>query len=128
MNSELETQLALTESTLQHLLFEQQGDLYTRLVEARAWFNTHGVTGYEIYLEDQWDEYSEGETRIEYILRSLLSKDEMPQAFAYDAYHNHRTEKGVWHLGDYRASHLVVASVQPLLTFIRADQALLVKR
>jgi hypothetical protein len=128
MNSELEAQLLQAEKALQHLLFEQQGDLYTRLVEARAWFNTQGVGGYEIYLEDQWDEYSEGETRIEYILRSLLSKDEMPQAFAYDAYSNHRTEKGVWHLGDYRASHLVVTSVQPLLTFIRQDQERLSKR
>ncbi len=90
--------------TLQALMLKGSEDLYTRLNQARNWFNAN-VSGFEIYLEDEWDVYEEGQTWFDYNLRSLKSKDELPP-LASDVYLNHRDEMGVWHLGDYQSSHL----------------------
>jgi hypothetical protein len=89
---------------LQTLLLNEAEDLYTRLNQARNWFKAN-VSGFEIYLEDEWDVYEEGQTWFDYNLRSLQSKDELPP-LASDVYLNHRDDKGVWHLGDYQSSHL----------------------
>ena len=89
---------------LQALISTESGDLYTRLNQARNWFN-ETVLGFEIYLEDEWDVYEEGQTWFDYNLRSLKSKDELPP-LASDVYLNHRDDRGVWHLGDYQSSHL----------------------
>ena len=40
--------------TLQALMLKGSEDLYTRLNQARNWFNANG-SGFEIYLEDEWD-------------------------------------------------------------------------
>jgi hypothetical protein len=90
--------------TLQAFLLNDAEDLYTRLNQARNWFNTT-VSGFEIYLEDEWDLYQDGQTWFDYNLRSLNTKDELPP-LASDVYLNHRDEKGVWHLGNYQSSHL----------------------
>lgn len=94
-------------------------DLYTRLNEARAWFNQQGV-GFDWYLEDEWNDPVEGETRIEYRVRSLRTLDDFG-ALAYDRYLNHRSERGVWSLGEYQDTHGLVESVEPLRRWMLAD-------
>jgi|GEM_PF-5395435 len=80
-------------------------DLYTRLNKARDWFNTFYAGEFQIYLEDEWDVYIEGQTWFDYNLRSLKSKDELPP-LASDVYLNHQDNNGVWNLGDYQSSHV----------------------
>jgi hypothetical protein len=81
-------------------------DLYTRLNLARDWFNTH-VQGFALILEDVWNETVEGQTTIDYQLRSLTTKDEsLP--LGSDVYANRRDANGVWHLEAYQYSVLWV--------------------
>lgn len=131
----MNTSLPLPElqSQLLQFLFPEQPKkeppLYERLNALRSWFNQH-LTDFEIYLEDQWNEYEPGETRIEYILRSLSTHDELPP-LAYDSYHNHQDGKGVWHLGDYRETILLLespAAIEAIIQFIEQDRARLPKR
>jgi hypothetical protein len=105
-------------------LFQQTSEtLYDRLNALRAWFNGLQL-GYEIYLEDEWNDPVSGETRLEYRLRSLRTYDELPP-LGYDRYRNHQDSKGVWHLGDYQDTVLTLAEVSIVLAFIRADQQIL---
>ena len=96
--------LEATIAEFKRFLSDDSKDLYTRLNEARDWFNANHE-GFELYLEDEWDVYKEGETWFDYNLRSLVTKDELPP-LASDVYTNHRDEGGVWHLGEYQSSHL----------------------
>ncbi len=107
-------------SQLQSLLSDESFDLYTRLNQMRDWFNAH-VEGFEIYLEDEWNHYQEGQTWFDYNLRSLISKDELPP-LASDVYLNHQDEGGVWHLGDYQSSHLRITSWEPIIHFLKTHR------
>ncbi len=86
------------------LLSNDATDLYTRLNQLRDWFNSQ-TDSYDLYLEDVWNDNADGETHFEYILRSLITKDETV-ALAADIYVNHKDANGVWHLGDYQHSHI----------------------
>ncbi len=86
------------------LLSNDATDLYTRLNQLRDWFNNQYTT-YNLYLEDVWNDNADGETHFEYIVRSLVTKDETV-ALAVDIYLNHQDANGVWHLGDYQHSTL----------------------
>jgi hypothetical protein len=84
----------------------------------RAWFNAT-FTLLECFLEDAWNEQVEGETHIEYHLRSPKTKQELGP-LAADVYTNHSDAKGVWHLGAYQHTQLPPAgapTVGELLTF-----------
>ena len=90
-------------------------DLYTRLNQAREWFNTN-VKGFSMILEDVWNETLEGQTTIDYQLRSLTTKDEsLP--LASDIYGNRLDAKGVWHVEAYQQS---VLRVDEELSLVRA--------
>jgi hypothetical protein len=73
---------------------------------ARTWFNTH-VTGFTIILEDVWNETIDGQTTIDYQLRSHNTKDESTP-IASDIYLNRKDLNGVWHLEAYQHSTLWV--------------------
>ncbi len=105
---------------LQSLIENEEIDLYTRLNQARNWFNAH-VQDFEIYLEDEWNVYEEGQTWFDYNLRSLLSKDELPP-LASDVYLNHQDDGGVWHLGDYQSSHLRIDSWETVEHFLKTHR------
>lgn len=77
---------------------------YKQMNALRDWFNEQFKT-FDLYLEDVWNENTDGETHFEYILRSLHTLDETP-VLAFDVYSNRQDTKGVWHLGDY--SHTVI--------------------
>ncbi|MCA9841146.1 MAG: hypothetical protein KC475_03415 [Cyanobacteria bacterium HKST-UBA03] len=79
------------------MVLAESGPLYDRLTAFRSWFNAH-VANYELYLEDEW---YDGYTVIEYLLRSLDTLSSSA-ALAGDRYSNQRDAKGVWHLGTYR--------------------------
>jgi hypothetical protein len=103
-----------------HLLVPQANEpLYERLCRTRSWFNALNL-GFELYLEDEWNDPVEGETRLELRLRSLATLNDYG-TLAYDCYTNHRSPKGVWHLGNYQHSQLVIDSVEPLILFIKND-------
>jgi hypothetical protein len=95
-------------------------DLYTRLNQARAWFNNN-VQGFSMILEDVWNETVEGQTTIDYQLRSLTTKDEsLP--LASDVYANRLDANGVWHLEAYQQSVLRVdAELSGVRAFLVAN-------
>jgi hypothetical protein len=80
-------------------------ELYDRLETLRSAFNKGFQHRFELYLEDEWNEYVEGETWLDYRLRSLRTLDEFPK-LASDAYLNHQDAGGVWHLGSYQCTHV----------------------
>ena len=95
--------------------FFAKGDLYKRLNATRDWFNAN-VPGFDLYLEDAWNDYEEGETWFEYNLRSLDTYNETAP-IAFDVYKNHQDSGGVWHLDDYQYSRLEIASPEAILDF-----------
>ncbi|MEM0952391.1 MAG: hypothetical protein AAGI66_09675 [Cyanobacteria bacterium P01_H01_bin.74] len=80
-------------------VYSSYTDPYDGMNAMRHWVNDH-FDGFELYLEDEWNVRTEGETHLEYILRSRKTLNETA-VIAYDAYYNHRDAKGVWHLGNY---------------------------
>lgn len=94
-------------------------DLYVQLNALRDWVNAN-YPGFELYLEDVWNERTEGETHFEYILRSRKTLNET-DVLGYDIYKNHRDAKGVWHLDDYVSSVRLIDDPQILLDFIKAN-------
>lgn len=95
-------------------------DLYTRLNEARAWFNAN-VEGFTMILEDVWNETAEDQTTIDYQLRSLTTKDESTP-LASDVYGNRRDANGVWHLEAYQQSVLFLdAELSMVRSFLLAN-------
>lgn len=94
-------------------------DLYVQLNALRDWVNAN-YPDFELYLEDVWNERTEGETHFEYILRSRKTLNET-ELLGYDIYKNHRDAKGVWHLDDYVSSVKLIEDPQPLLDFIREN-------
>ena len=99
---------------------DSSSDIYVQLNALRDWVNAH-YTDFELYLEDVWNEKVEGETHIEYILRSLKTLNET-DVLGYDIYQNHRDAKGVWHLDDYVSSVRLIDSPEPLLAFISQNK------
>ncbi len=94
-----------------HAKLHSSDDLYLALNALRDWFNSQFYVqkiGFDLYLEDEWNERTQGETHLEYRLRSLHTKDELSEPFAYDIYLNHQDAKGVWHLDDYQRSVLIL--------------------
>ncbi|MBX2860883.1 MAG: hypothetical protein KTR14_06595 [Vampirovibrio sp.] len=97
-------------------------DGYVRMNRLRDWFN-ETVPRYEIYLEDVWNEAVDGETHIEYILRSLGTLNET-SPLGYDVYNNHRDDRGVWHLDDYVKTVQHIQSSQIITDFIHENDRL----
>jgi len=95
-------------------------DIYVQLNALRDWVNAH-YPDFELYLEDVWNEKTEGETHFEYILRSRRTLNET-DVLGYDIYQNHQDNKGVWHLDDYVSSVRLIDSPEPLLTFISQNK------
>lgn len=94
-------------------------DLYQNLNALRAWFNAQ-FPEFELYLEDVWNDRLPGKTCFEYIVRSRLTKDET-EPLAFDQYTNHRDAKGVWHLGDYEQSIVLMTDLTPVVHFVTAN-------
>jgi hypothetical protein len=101
-------------------VLESSPDVYVQLNALRDWVNARFPT-FDFYLEDVWNEVVEGETRIEYILRSRRTLNET-DILGYDIYHNHRDAKGVWHLDDYIRSTRLLEDPQVLVDFINANR------
>lgn len=97
-------------------LLEGGQPLYNRLNTLRDWVNQE-FTGFDLYLEDAWNERVDGETHFEYWLRSKQTYNEIGP-FAYDVYKNHQDAKGVWHLDEYTHSVQLMDNLQPLVDFI----------
>ncbi len=95
-------------------------DVYVQLNALRDWVNAH-YPDFELYLEDVWNERTEGETHFEYILRSRYTLNET-ELLGYDIYKNHRDAKGVWHLDEYVSSVRLIQDPQGLLDFIAANR------
>jgi hypothetical protein len=95
-------------------------DWYVRMNALRDWVNAN-VPDFELYLEDVWNERTEGETHFEYILRSRRTFNETPP-LAYDVYKNHQDRNGVWHLDDYQHTVVLMNGVEELVDFIRSDR------
>lgn len=95
-------------------------DIYVQLNALRDWVNAH-YTDFELYLEDMWNERTEGETHIEYILRSRKTLNET-DVLGYDIYLNHRDNNGVWHLDDYVSSVCLLEDPRVLWDFIQANR------
>jgi hypothetical protein len=95
-------------------------DLYTQFNAMRDWVNAQ-YPNFELYLEDTWNERVNGETHIEYILRSRRTLNET-DVLGYDVYQNHRDSGGVWHLGDYTHSVRLFSNPSELYDFIEANQ------
>jgi hypothetical protein len=91
-------------------------DLYAQLNAMRDWVNIH-YKDFELYLEDTWNERTEGETHLEYILRSRRTLNET-DVLGYDAYLNHQDEKNVWHLDDYTHSIQLFETPDEIYDFI----------
>ena len=100
-------------------ILTRSDDLYTRLNAVRDWMNER-FPDFELYLEDVWNDNVDGETHFEYILRSRVTLDET-RALAYDVYLNHQDKGGVWHLGDYQHSVLVMETPQEMIDFIQTN-------
>ena len=94
-------------------------ELYKALNAFRDWFNQH-FEGFEVYLEDVWNDNAPGETHFEYIVRSKITKNETPP-LAADVYSNHQDERGVWHLGDYQHSKRSSHTSQSVIEFIQQN-------
>jgi hypothetical protein len=92
-------------------------DIYVQLNALRDWVNAN-YPDFELYLEDVWNERTDGETHFEYILRSRQTLNET-ELLGYDIYKNHQDAKGVWHLDDYVSSVRLLTDPMPLLDFIR---------
>jgi hypothetical protein len=99
---------------------ESSPDIYVQLNALRDWVNAH-YPDLELYLEDVWNERQAGETWLEYILRSRITRNET-DVLGYDVYKNHQDAKGVWHLDDYVKSVRLIDSAKPLIEFIRANR------
>jgi hypothetical protein len=99
--------------------FNLSGDGYARLNAVRNWVNAN-CPGFELYLEDVWNEKVAGETHFEYILRSKKTYNET-DVIGYDIYKNHQDASGVWHLDDYVETHILMPDLTPLVTFIQAN-------
>jgi hypothetical protein len=121
--AELETQEPHADSALFcseiEALMGQSADIYVQLNALRDWVNVH-YPDFELYLEDMWNERTEGETHIEYILRSHKTLNET-DVLGYDIYLNHRDDKGVWHLDDYVSSVFLLEDSRVLWDFIQAN-------
>lgn len=100
---------------------ESSPDIYIQLNALRDWVNAH-YPDFELYLEDVWNERTEGETHFEYILRSRRTLNET-ELLGYDIYKNHRDVRGVWHLDEYVSSVRLLDDPMPLLDFIRENNA-----
>ena len=99
------------------------GDNYKRLNTLRDWVNAHlGPEGFELYLEDVWNEHCAGQTRFEYILRSTRTLEETPP-IGYDLYQNHQDAKGVWHLDDYLESVILMPDLAFLVVFFLKNRS-----
>ncbi len=109
---------AETYETLNALLHSSE-DRYVCMNRVRDWFNAH-FPDFDLYLEDVWNENVEGETHFEYILRSKETYNET-ERLAFDVYKNHRTEKGVWHLGDYQRTEILIDNPRPIIDFLNAN-------
>ncbi|WP_373531308.1 hypothetical protein [Vampirovibrio sp.] len=96
---------------------ESSADVYVQLNALREWVNVH-YPDFELYLEDVWNERTEGETHFEYILRSRRTLNET-EVLGYDVYKNHQDQKGVWHLDEYVSSLRILQDPRCLLDFIR---------
>ncbi len=110
---------ALFSQRVQAFLSAEEDDNYTRMNRLRNWFNGNFFPVFELYLEDVWNEASDGtlhpgETRFEYILRHTKTADETG-VLAYDTYKNHQDAKGVWHLGEYISTTLLIQDAKPFL-------------
>jgi|GEM_PF-1969263 len=104
---------------LEAIFDDGQMDLYAQMNAMRDWVNAHYPT-FELYLEDTWNERNDGQTDLEYILRSRQTLNET-EVLGYDAYKNNRDAKGVWHLGDYTHSIRLFDNVGMLYDFIEAN-------
>jgi hypothetical protein len=117
-----EHQQDMDTNTLQHsinsILYSAADD-YDILNTLRSWVNEN-VFDVELYLEDVWNEYVPGETWIEYILRSLNTKNETDR-LGYDVYKNHQDAKGVWHLDEYVKTVRLIQNADALVAFISAN-------
>jgi hypothetical protein len=102
--------------TTMHEHLAATSDLYHNLNQLRAWFNGH-FPEFELYLEDVWNDRLPGKTCFEYIVRSRLTKDET-EPFAFDQYGNYRDGKGVWHLGEYEQTVLLMTELTPIVQFV----------
>lgn len=98
----------------------QSADIYVQMNALRDWVNAH-YPSFELYLEDVWNEKTEGETHFEYILRSRKTLNET-EVLGYDIYKNHRDAKGVWHLDEYVSSVRLLDNPGLLLEFIHQNQ------
>lgn len=94
-------------------------DIYVQLNALRDWTNAN-YPDFELYLEDVWNERTQGETHFEYILRSRRTLNET-ELIGYDIYQNHQDAKGVWHLDDYVSSVRLIDDPMPLIDFIQAN-------
>lgn len=94
-------------------------DIYVQLNALRDWVNEH-YPDFELYLEDVWNERTDGETHFEYILRSRNTLNET-ELLGYDIYKNHQDGKGVWHLDEYVSSVRLLDDPKFLLDFIREN-------
>ena len=94
------------------------GDAYTRMNALRDGFNAAFGPAFELYLEDIWNDHAPGQTWFEYIVRSRRTLEET-SPLAYDIYLNHQDAGGVWHLGDYQHTRIVITDAEPLLAFMR---------
>lgn len=106
--------------TAMQACLESSSDVYVQLNALRDWVNAH-YPDFELYLEDVWNERTEGETHFEYILRSRRTLNET-ELLGYDIYKNHRDAKGVWHLDEYVSSVRLIDDPKPLLDFIIANR------
>lgn len=104
---------------IESLFADTQMDLYDQLNAMRDWVNVH-YPDFELYLEDTWNEREEGQTELEYILRSRKTLNET-EVLGFDAYKNHKDNKGVWHLGDYTHSVRLFEKPDLLYDFIEAN-------
>lgn len=98
---------------------DSSADIYVQMNALRDWVNAH-CPGFELYLEDVWNEHVPGETRFEYILRSRHTLNET-DVLAYDIYKNHQDRGGVWHLDDYAGSVRLIDDCRGLVDFMRAN-------
>jgi hypothetical protein len=96
-------------------------DIYVQLNAIRDWVNAH-YPDFELYLEDVWNERTDGETHFEYILRSRHTLNET-ELLGYDIYKNHQDAKGIWHLDEYVSSVRFLDDPLPLLDFIGQNTA-----
>jgi hypothetical protein len=113
----------LDEKTLRdtiRAILDSSPDIYVQLNALRDWVNAN-IPGFELYLEDVWNEKQDGETHIEYILRSRRTLNET-DVLGYDIYLNHRDAKGVWHLDDYVKSVRLLDDPGVIIAFIQANR------